>query len=134
MEIWKISEMHQTKTNSMSSSFSAEERASLIYPIIGAFLVPVLIGLFLPSLLEHLYYPLILLMFLMPSVAIMRIVYDWIQNSTPLLSSCLRHIKPLPPGIIFGTDLKRNVFPWATFSLIAVNAFLFLTASEEIVD
>jgi membrane associated rhomboid family serine protease len=121
-------------THAISPSARAEKRSSIIFPIVGAFLLPILIGLLKPTLIGTLFSLFYLLALLLPPYIMVRIFYDWARNERSFFGSILQYVRPLPPGLVFGADLKKYVFPWVTTALVLINGVIYFAVPEEIKD
>jgi membrane associated rhomboid family serine protease len=113
--------------------FYESKKLIFLYPIIGAFTLPIIIGLLKPSLLSSVDIIIFLSALYLPMVIILRIIYDWTTGES-FFGSLFRYIIPLPPGIVYSNDLKNDKFPWITVSIIFLNSFIFLAASESFLD
>jgi len=123
------STQHSNNTTSTSATLS-----SFTYPIIGALLLPVLIGLFKPALIRHAFYLFYIVAAILPFYILFQVFHGWSVKEDTLTEGILRYIRPLPPGVIFGTDLKRYSFPWVTTFLVVTNTIIFYSFSNDIVD
>ena len=99
-----------------------------------ALVLPVLLGLFARSWLFFVlgFFQLILLVF--PMIVAGRIMWDWVQNDTSFWRAVLKYLRPVPPGMVYGSDLKKKGVPIATISLIAVNTIIFILLPEKWYD
>ena len=92
------------------------------------------IGFFEPDLLHFSQYFFYLIVFLLPLFILVRIFYDWSINERTFTGSIFHYLVPIPPGLIFSTDLKRNSFPRITAIIIIINGIIYAFASREIVN
>lgn len=113
---------------------SIKERWTHKKALLVTFLLPLFIGLFGPSLTRIFDYIFWAAAIFLPGVILAAVIYDWLGNSKSIVRAFLKHIHPLPAGIITGTDLKINSMPWATLLLVASNTFLFLALPTDTVE
>jgi membrane associated rhomboid family serine protease len=109
------------------------QRKSFITTFVGAFLLPLGIGLFLGRYGGFLFLFWVLVLALIPVVFVTKIVFEWIVQERGFILNLARHLVPLPPGMIYGTDIKAHRLPAATLSLIGVNALLFFAVPESVI-
>jgi membrane associated rhomboid family serine protease len=121
-------------TPAISPSARAEKKSSFIIPFVGAVLLPALIGLLKPELIGNLVSLIYLLALCLPPYILARIIYDWTRNERSLIGSILQYVRPLPPGLVFGADLKKYAFPWVTTGLVLINGILFFGVPKELKD
>jgi membrane associated rhomboid family serine protease len=114
-------------------SYVHAERASVLYTLVGAFFIPVFIGLLEPSWLRSLRGVIVLVVLMVPAFFVFRFYNDWILKDKPLLQALWDNIRPLPAGLVYGTDLKKYSFAWATATLVFVNSYLFFMLPQSIV-
>jgi len=119
----------------MTTAMPAEipRNSSYYYPIFFALLLPFIISFFGSHLLSFVDVIICLIAIYAPLIIIIKIIYDWTRGE-PLIAGLLRHLRPIPSGIIYDTDLKTNNIPWVTSTLVILNTFLFFLLPEEIVD
>ena len=119
------------------SSFAVHRNRSLWLPVAGALIVPLALGL-KPALLGPVVPVLGDLLFLLllwiPVYSIFRSVYDWSAGEGALVVCLLRRIRPLPPGLVYGSDAGQPSFPTVTVSLIAANTLLYFVLPEKAVE
>jgi membrane associated rhomboid family serine protease len=104
----------------------------LCLPIIGALFIPIAIGLLKPSVirtLERSVFPFVCI--LIPAFIFLRANYDRMVNGYSTISCLIRYLRPLPPGLIIGTDLKKRGVPAFTLLLIIINVSVFFLVSEK---
>lgn len=96
-----------------------------------ALVLPILVGLFARSwlFLVLAFFKLILLVF--PMIVVGRILWDWAQNDTSFGRAVLKYLRPVPPYMIYGSDLKKKGVPIATIILIALNTLIFILLPEK---
>jgi hypothetical protein len=117
----------------ISQSHAHSRRSSLVYPLFAAFPIPVIIGLFKPSLIRSFWDIMFFVVLGMSAILILRLANDWIVKDKSLLQALWDNTRPVPPGLAYGTDLKKYAFPWVTVTLVIVNSFLFFTLPERMV-
>jgi membrane associated rhomboid family serine protease len=119
----------------MNSSKSAtSETVSFVYPIFGVLIIPIVISLIFPSIIDLIFiFIAIAIVFILPGIIFLRIIYEWIVQDEPFIRSFLLHLKPIPPGLVYGTDLKTYKFPFVTTSLICINTVIFFFVPEFLV-
>ena len=104
----------------------------LITSFLVAIIIPIILGVFAPSIIIGLnvFFDFFLILF---SIFILfRIVWDWVQNDVNVFSILLRYLRPVPPGAVYNSDLKKEALPLVTIGIIAIKGFLFLTINETI--
>ncbi len=69
----------------------------------------------------------------MSACALARMFYDW-KSGESIIRSFFSAIKPVPGGIVFGTDLKMKSFPWVTAVLIYINTIMFFVLPDKAVS
>jgi membrane associated rhomboid family serine protease len=116
-----------------SKHIAAEQHASFVFPLVGAFAAPMFIGLFAPFFLGFIKTFLICLIFFMSITTLFQTVSGSLSNSGSFPAAIFSRLRLLPGFFVFGTDLKRDSFPWVTAGIITLNTLIFFTASEEIV-
>ncbi len=77
--------------------------------------------------------PIMFLVVLAPVILIIKIM-DGVVKGDSFFRGFIRYIKPIPPGLVWGTDLKRNVFPWITALIIVSNVIIFFNAGEDLIN
>ena len=115
------------------SFVAVTDKAGWVYPLMCAFVIPLVLGLFQSSLLRSFRGLLFWFFILLPFIILLRILYDWLHDEETLLRSLFKYLRPVPPGLVIGTDLKRYQFPCVTLALVISNAFCFFLISP-IVD
>jgi len=107
--------------------------SSYYYPIFFALLLPFLIAFFGSHLLDFVGLLICLIAIYSPLIIIIKTVYDWTRGKS-FFAGLLRHLRPIPSGMIYDTDLKTQNIPWVTATLVISNTFLFFLLPEEIVE
>jgi len=121
------------KSTPQAKSFLAAQKTSYLYPIITAMIIPLVIGLYKPGLLSFFrLLPFIIALFL-PIYITIKVLYDWLRNERGLLTGLLFYLRPIPPGFVYGTDLKFKSLPWVTAFIIIVNIFIYYNTPSDIV-
>ena len=120
----------------MGSSRSAtSEVESIVYPVFGALILPIVIGLIFPSIIDLIFTIIVIaIIFILPGIIFLRIIYEWVVQDETFINSFLLHLKPIPPGAVYGTDLKAYKFPFVTTALICINTLIFLSLPEFLVE
>ena len=106
----------------------------VLLPLIGAVALPVVIGFFEPGFIDLVWELFFWAAFWSVPIVIFGIVYTWSRSEDGLLSVLGKFVRPVPPGVIYGSDLKRVGTPVVTISLIVINTLLFLFTPEAVVD
>jgi len=127
-------ELDHSYISNINWSFALARLSSYLYPFAGAFFIPLSIGLYEPNLLHFSQYFIYLIIFLLPLFILVRIFYDWSINERTFTGSIFHYLVPIPPALIFSTDLKRNSFPSVTAIIIIINGIIYAFASKEIVN
>jgi len=107
---------------------------ALLYPLIVAVCLPILIGLLRPDILKGIHKFILYFVIFLPPFIIFRIFYDWTNNDLSLLGSFWKHLKPIPPGIVYDTDLKRASLPHMTLVLAIFNIIGYFCIPSHFVD
>jgi membrane associated rhomboid family serine protease len=116
--------------------FATADRSAFVYPLLFAFVLPIIIGLkpiwLLPfiSLFKSAF---LLVIFAVPGFILLKIVYEWTIGDRSILSGIARYIRPMPPGLVYGSDLKQYAFPVVTVSLITINTIIFYGLPENLI-
>ena len=118
---------------SLAAGKIAGNRAVLL-PLIGAVALPVAIGIFEPGVIAIVWELFFWAAFWSVPIVIFGIVYTWSHSDDGLMSVLGKFVRPVPAGLIYGSDLKRGGTPVVTISLIVINTLLFLFTPEKIVD
>jgi len=125
---------HSNTSNTTTRSFALARWSSFLYPIAGAFIIPLAIGFFKPTLPPFSQYLFYLIVFLLPLFILVRIFYDWSSNERTITGSIFHYLVPIPPALIFSTDLRRNSFPRVTTIIIIINGIVFAFASRKTIN
>ena len=110
------------------------EKAPILQPILGALVIPIIIGLWMPSLIDTFWNLLRLIVVMIPIIIFYRANKDWSSNNKPLAQAIWDNIRPVPPGLVYGTDLKEYGSPRVTVALVVINSLFFFALPEEVVD
>ena len=103
-------------------------------PLVGAVGLPVLIGFFEPGVLDLVWDIFFWVAFWSVPIVIFGMVYTWSRSDDGLLAVLGKFVRPVPAGMIYGSDLKRAGTPVVTISLISINTILFLFTPEWVAD
>jgi len=106
----------------------------VLLPLIGAVALPVAIGFFEPGIIDLVWELFFFTAFWSVPLVLFGIVYTWSRSDDGLLAVLGKFVRPVPAGMIYGSDLKRAGTPVVTISLIAINTLLFLFTPEAVVD
>lgn len=112
-------------------SYVVARRESYLYPMAGALLMPSACACFTPSMFEALRIGFLFLLILLPAAAVIVIGYECSLKGQPVVVSLFRHIRPLPPGLVLGTDLEDRGFPVSVSLLVLLNLVVFFFAPVE---
>ena len=110
---------------------ATSEIESFVYPIFGALIVPIVIGLIFPSIIDHIFMFIVVVFLFVPVIILGRIIYEWTVLDEPIVKIFLRYLKPIPPAIVYGTDLKTYEFPFVTTALISINTMIYFIVPED---
>ena len=119
------------------NSYDASRKLSFWMPVAGALVVPLALGLkpaLLGPIVPVLGDLLFLLLLCIPVYTLFRGVYDWSVGEGALLTCLLRRIRPLPPGLVLGSNAGRPSFPTVTVSLIIANTVFYFVLPESAVE
>lgn len=123
--------MQAKQPNNSASSHEVENRLSYLLPIIGALIIPFFLGIFNPKYLIGIYNYII---FVTPIIIVYLIYYEWLYNGKSLTRGFFKYIKPMPSGVIYGSDIEEKGFPYVTLILIIINTTLFFILPDKVVD
>ena len=113
--------------------YSQERLTAFFFPIVCSLMIPILLGLSVPVLGRYVFRFYRALAWVMTGIAILRFFRDWIIKRRCLFDSVFHSLGLVPPGLVAGTDLKRNRFPWATLFLVMANTFVCFTTPPILV-
>ena len=125
------------KVQTPAQPFATAERSAFVYPLLFALVTPLILGLkpiwFSPftSLFKS---ALLWVIFAIPGFILAKIIYEWTIGDRSFWGGIAKYIRPLPPGLVYGSDLKQYSFPAVTVSLIVINAFIFFSLPESLVN
>ena len=102
--------------------------------LICAVLIPVFIGLVHPEWIEAVWDFVFIAFLVFPVALIFGVIVDWAKGDGALTSYFLKNLRLIPDDFAFGSDLKRDAFPWVTTALIIINTLIFFTIPEQITD
>ena len=105
-----------------------------IFALLVALILPLVLGIFAHSVLKWIRTIFFYTIMLFPLLVLYRIVWEWAQNDIPFLNSIVRFLRPVPPGAIYGNDLKRRGVPWVTMGLITLNILIYWTVPWSVKD
>jgi membrane associated rhomboid family serine protease len=117
-------------------SFAGARRSSYLWPVTGALVLPLITGtwpVILGPVLPLLRLALFLFLLWMPVIVLFKAVYEWTTGQGSFIGLLMRYLRPLPPGLVYDSDLKLTGFPVVTLSLIGINTFLFYSLPETAV-
>jgi membrane associated rhomboid family serine protease len=117
----------------INKSYETAERSSILYPLIGAFIMPIAIGLFFPSMITLIHLIILLTVVLIPSIAITSFVYTTTSGNSLKEYFSIR-FSFIPAGMVYSNDLKMNAIPWVTIVLVVLNTGLFLMVPPDALD
>jgi membrane associated rhomboid family serine protease len=106
---------------------------SILTPVLFAVILPTLIGLFKPGWLDIVGELFFWAAFFTVPIVVVGIVYTWTRSEDSILNIIGRFVRPIPPGMIYGSDLKTTGLPKVTIGLILANAFLYTYVPLDIV-
>jgi len=106
----------------------------VILPLVGAVALPVAIGFFEPGIIDLVWKLFFFTAFWSVPIVIFGIVYTWSRSEEGFLAALGKFVRPVPAGMIYGSDLKQAGTPVVTISLITINTLLFLFTPEWVVD
>lgn len=116
----------------MSRAYTDKEKAFLIPPIIFALIVPIALGFLKPIAVYWIFNAVISSAAIISIFAVGRIGYDWKMKGFNFFEAIFRNLRPLPPAMVCGTDLKRDVTPVVTLFLIMVNVLMYVAVTDAI--
>lgn len=109
----------------------AAARASWLYPLLWAFLVPALLGVFAPGLAYVSKVGFVVAAAVLLLVTLIKAYVQWYTSSGGALSHLRRSFLMLPPFVAVGTDLDESEFPWCTILLVSLNVAAFAFVPDE---
>ncbi len=104
------------------------------WPVLGAVALPVFLGFFEPGIISLVWKCFYWAAFFTVPIVIFGIVYTWGRSDESIISVVGKFIRPVPFGLVYGSDLKPAGVPIVTISLIIANTALFYITPIEIVD
>lgn len=107
----------------------------LLPRLIGlALVLPVGLGLVQGVVWEAVRFVFALALFVVPGLVCARLFYCCAIQGGSFGRSLFEAVRPVPPGLILGTDLNARGVPRAALALVLVNAAVFAFASEAVVE
>ena len=116
----------------LASFIEKLKKESVFYPVVAIILIPILIAVIkpmIPGIISILW----LFIILMPFGYLVMIVHKW-ASGEPFREILFKYLVPVPPGYIYGTDIKNKFFPVATALIIFANTFIFFFIPENTQD
>ncbi len=109
----------------------AVHRATWLYPLLWALLVPALLGVFMPHLASVTRKAFAVAAGFLLLISLVKAYVHWYTSTGSAIGSLWRRVLFLPPFIAIGTDLDDSGIPWCTVMLISANvaAFAFVPAA-----
>ncbi|MFC1812350.1 rhomboid family intramembrane serine protease, partial [Thermodesulfobacteriota bacterium] len=120
-----------TPLNTLPQPYANAKKESYLYPLIGAFFLPIIVGFLMPKLYGSISFFFTLLVILIFVIMLTSIFSSCVLSGDTSANHFLWRIRPFPPGFVIGTDLETRTFPWAVSSLVIANALLFIISSKE---
>jgi membrane associated rhomboid family serine protease len=66
-----------------------------------------------------------------PALMLCRMLWAWLQEEESIGRILLRYLRPVPPGAVYGSDLKFQGVPYATVGLIIINTLTFFVIPQS---
>lgn len=104
------------------------KRNPAFYPLAGTVLIPLGIWMFKP-VVRMVWDTVDVVIFLMPLILFLTGMYRW-KTGDSVREILFSMLVPLPPGYIYGTDVKNKQFPVMTVTIIAICVLLFFCLSD----
>ena len=93
--------------------------------------LPLLLGLFAQPVVRWLRVVFYLGILIFPALMLCRMLWAWLQEEESIGRILLRYLRPVPPGAVYGSDLKFQGVPYATVGLIIINTLTFLVIPQS---